>query len=455
MTTYQDLLAVGPVEQNRIDFILAAIAEHQQSDAYKLATDAEAYYHGENPTIMRYEKIVRDALGKVHKNTAAANHKIASSFLKFAIRQKCSYLLGNGVTFTNPDTKKKLGRTFDGLTLKIAKAAKIEGVCFGFWNYDHIERFKFTEFVPLYDEEDGTLKAGVRFWQLAPDKPRRITLFELDGYTDYIQNKRDENEPVMVLNEKRPYKTVTRWNIAEGEEILAGKNYPSFPIVPLKNGTRSQPELKGRQGAIDALDLLSSGMVNNVDEASIIYWLIQGAGGMDEVDDANFLAQVVRSHVAHAETDQSVSPHQLEAPVAASESALAMLRERLYSDFSCVNPTAITVGNQTATAILANYSVLDQDTDDFETYVTDFIEGILALAGIDDVPTYTRSRIVNASEELQKVIEASQFTGDAYTTKKILTILGDADQYEAVQAAKLAAAVQAAQQAESETAEGG
>ncbi len=447
MTTYQDLLAVGAVEQARIDFILGAIADHQQSDAYRLALDAGAYYHGENPTIMRYEKIVKDAMGNRHKNEAAANHKIASGFLKFAIRQKCSYLLGNGVTFTLPDTKKRLGKRFDGLVLRIAKAAKIEGVCFGLWNFDHLERFKFTEFVPLYDEEDGLLKAGIRFWQIAPDKPRRITLFELDGYTDYMQDRRDAKAPVEILHQKRPYKERTRKNLAEGEILLPGENYPTFPIVPLKNGTLAQSELKGRRGAIDALDLLSSSMVNNVDESSVIYWLIQNAGGMDEIDDANFLARLLRTHVAHTDGDQSVSPHQLQAPVAASESALAMLRERLYSDFSVVDPHAITAGNQTATAILANYSVLDQDTDDFEAYVTDFIQGILDLAGIDDYPTYTRSRIVNKAEEIQMIIAAAQFTGEAYTTRKLLDIMRDADQYDAVMAEKMAAAARQANSA--------
>lgn len=450
MTTYQDLLAVGQSEAARVDFILGAIAEHQQSPAYRLAQDAEAYYHGENPTIMRYEKLIYDTLGKVHRNDASPNHKIASGFLKFAIRQKVSYLLGKGISFGNDKTKPKLGRTFDGMVRKIAKAAKIEGVCFGFWNHDHVERFKFTEFVPLYDEENGALMAGIRFWQLAPEKPRRITLFEIDGYTDYIENKRDEDKTVITLHPKRKYKTVKKSNQAEGELILEGQNYPSFPIVPLKNGTRCEPELKGRQGTIDALDLLSSGMVNSVDEASAVYWLIRNAGGMDETDDSNFLARLFRSRVAHTDGDQEVSPFQLQAPVAASAEALAMLRERLYSDFSCVNPDAITAGNQTAVAILANYSTLDQDTDDFETYVTDFIGGILELAEIDDTPSYTRGPIVNKAEEIQTVMNAAQFTGDAYTTRKILVILGDADQFEAIQKAKEEAALMAAAMAQQE-----
>lgn len=48
-----------------------------------------------------------------------------------------------------------------------------------------------TEFVPLHDEEDDALKAGIRFCQIAPDKPLRMTLYELDGYTEYIPQEQE------------------------------------------------------------------------------------------------------------------------------------------------------------------------------------------------------------------------------------------------------------------------
>ena len=57
MLTYQDLLAVGENEQDRMDFIRRVINEHKGSAAYRFAVDAQRYYDGENPTISRYEKI--------------------------------------------------------------------------------------------------------------------------------------------------------------------------------------------------------------------------------------------------------------------------------------------------------------------------------------------------------------------------------------------------------------
>lgn len=431
--TYQDLLSVGKDEKARMDFIRDVVAAHKQSDAYREAVDAGKYYNGENPTIALYEKVVYDAMGKPHENLWAANHKIASHFLKFAVRQKTSFLLGNGVSFAKAGTKDALGESFDRVLMRIAKASKIEGVCFAFWNLDHMERFKFTEFAPLYDEEDGLLKAGIRFWRLAEGKPERYALFEIDGLADYIARENGASASDMrVLTPKRKYVTVRTQSAAEGEILSQGQNYPTFPIVPLKNGTRCLSELHGRRNTIDALDLITSEMANNVSESGLIYWLIQNAGGMDEKDDEDFLMKVLRTHVAHVEGDAQVSPHQLEAPVDASRETLDMLNKKLYQDFSCFDASSISLGSQTATAIEAAYTLLELDTDDFEGYVSEFVQGILKLAGIDDKPTYTRAHLTNRTEEIQAIVTAASSLSPEYVTRKILEILGDADKADEV-----------------------
>ena len=59
--------------------------------------------------------------------------------------------------------------------------------------------------------------------------------------------------------------------------------------------------------------------------------------------------------------------------------------------------------------------------------MTEFIDGILAVAGIEDEPTYTRSQMSNQSETLEMVLQAAEYLDDEYVTTKILTLLGDAD----------------------------
>lgn len=428
---------MGEDEKARMDFIRQAINQHKSSKAYKMAVDAGLYFKGENPTINRYEKIIYDMQGRAHRDMYTANHKIASSFFGFDVRQEVSYLLGNGVTFQNNATKDKLGKKFDLEMVRAGKYALIAGVSFGFWNLDHVEVFKLREFVPLYDEENGALMAGIRFWQVADDKPLRATLYEVDGYTNYIQRKSEDME---VLVPRRGYILITKHDDGNGTEIYDGENYPSFPIVPLKNGEDALSELAGKRNTIDALDLCTSNMVNNVDEGNLIYWVLTNCGGMDDLDDAKFVERLKTLHVSHADGDDGAKAeaHTLEAPYNGTSATIDMLKRKLYEDFQAFDSSAVSAGNQTATAIAASYTPLDLKVDDFEASMTEFILGILALAGIDDEPSYTRSKIINRAEETQTILMGAEYYDDEYITKKLLTINGDADQYDALMERKAA-----------------
>ena len=290
--------------------------------------------------------------------------------------------------------------------------------------------FSLLEFVPLYDEEDGAMKAGIRFWQVAQDKPLRATLYEIDGFTEYFQPK---NKDMRVLQEKRSYKLVIRKAEVGETEIYDGGNYPSFPIVPLKNNKRCLSEIVGKRNTIDALDLASSNMVNNVDEGNLIYWVLSNCNGMDDLDDAKFVERLKTTHVAHANGDDGakVESKTIEAPYEGTSSTIDMLKKKLYEDFLAFDSSAIsTTSNQSATAIKASYIPLDLKTDKFEAEVTRFIVEILRIAGIDDKPSYTRSQIINKLEEIQALLMGAAYYDDEYITKKLLTINGDIDQYE-------------------------
>ena len=429
--TYQDLTSVGEVEQNRMDFVLDAIREHKWSDLYKTAYDAEFYYKHQNPTIMRYQRWVYNTFGQKVPDVWSPNNKIASNWYNYFTTQAVSYLLGNGVTFGKKEaTKDKLGKDFDKKVQDIATHAKNGGVAFGFWNLDHLECFDLTEFVPLYDEDDGGLKAGIRFWQIDDQKPLRATLYELDGYTDYIKRKDKEVE---TLIEKRAYTQVKTSNAVEGDIILDGENYPGFPIVPLWNVNR-QSDLVGNRGTIDAYDLMVSGLINNVSDGEFIYWILKNCGGMNEVDDAKFIEQLKLTRVAHADGDDgaSVEAHNVSVEFEATAEALDRLTEQLYTDFMALKVQDLSAGNKTATEITAAYEPINQKTDQFEYCVTEFINGILELAGIEDEPTYTRSQMSNQSETLEMVLQCAEYLDDEYITTKLLTLLGDADKVDEI-----------------------
>ena len=413
----------------RAEFTRKVISSHKNSEDYEKAVIAQDYDCKRNTTITNYRKLLYTISGQAVEDNYSANYKICSSFFNRFVTQQTQYLLGNGVVWNEASTADKLGKDFDVRLQQLGHYALVDKVSFGFWNYDHLEVFRLTEFAPLYDEEDGALKAGVRFWQIDPVKPLRATLYEMDGYTNYIWRS---GEPVEI-EPKRPYKLMMRVSVADGVEIYDGENYPGFPIVPLWGNQQHQSELTGIQEGIDAYDLIKSGFANDLDDASQIYWIIQNAGGMDDIDLAKFIQRMKTVKAAVVDDDGArAESHTMDVPYASREALLDRLRSDLYDDFMALDTKNIAGGATTATQIRAAYEPLNNKTDMFEYCVIDFLQGILELAGIDDEPSFTRSMIVNVQEEVSVVAQSAVYLSADYVTEKIMTLLGDADRIEDV-----------------------
>ena len=427
MKTYQDLLKVPDEEKARIDFVYSVITEHKNSDLFKEAEIAHDYERHRNRTIKEFQKLLYTVTGAAVPDNYSANWKMASNFFHFIVLQEVQYLLGNGVSWTLDSTGAKLGKNFDTKLQEAAKAALWGGVSFGFFNKDHLDVFYATEFAPMYDEENGALMAGVRFWQIDRTKPMRATLYEIDGYTDYIWREGKGEE----LHAKRPYILKTKTSVADGTEIYDFENYPTFPIVPLWGNTNHQSELTGLREQIDCYDLIKSGFANDVDDVSLIYWTIQNAGGMDDIDLAKFVERLKTLHAAAVEdTGATAEAHTVDVPYASREALLNRIKQDIFSDAMALNPEFVAAAAVTATQIKAAYEPLNSKTDDFEYCVLDFLDGILSIAGIEDKPTFTRSMLINASEEIQNLLQGTQYLTDEYITQKLLNYLGDGDRAE-------------------------
>ena len=419
MKTYEDLLEAS----DKMAFVREAINAYKADAMYMDAFTGYEYFRRRNTTISRYQKLLYKMSGEAVPDNYSANYKFSNAFFPIFVRQENSYLLGNGVTFNEDKTKDKLGGDeFDGVLLRAGEASLWGGVSYGFWNLDHLEVFKATEFAPLFGEEDGGIHAGIRFWQIADNKPLRATLYEEDGYTEYIWREGEGS----ILKPKQTYKQIVRQSIVDGTEILNGENYPSFPIVPLWANSMHQTELIGLQSKIDGYDLIQSGLANDLDDASQIYWTLQNAGGMDDIDLAAFLQHMKTVKAAIVDDEGAkAEAHTIDVPYQARQAGLQDLRDSLYRDAMALDTDKITAGSVTATAINAAYDNLNLKCDDYEACVTAFIKEILALIGIDDSPTYKRSKLMNQSEETQVILSAAQFLDDETVLKHLPFISPD------------------------------
>ena len=418
MKTYQDLLSTAQTVDALGKFILEAINEHKTSAMYRIAFDAEEYDHKRNVTILKYQKLLYTISGKAVPDNFSANHKTTSGYFPLFVTQQTQYLLGNGLKLEEMKNKDALGKNFDSRLSSIARDSLVQAVAFGFWNFDHLEGFKLTEFVPLWDEETGRLCAGIRFWQVEADRPLRATLYELDGFTEWVKVK---DKAFRILNEKRGYKQNVTGSKMDGITVMDGGNYPGFPIIPLWGNAHHQSELIGVRTKIDAYDLIESGFANDLDDASMIYWTLENAGGMDDVDLARFVERMktVKAAVVDGDDGAKAEAHTMEVPHAAREAILTRLNDDLYRDFGALNVRDLSGGSKTTVEIKAAYQALDNKCDQQEYLLHDFLYALFELVGIDDKPSFNRSRIINQLEETQTVLMAAQYLDDETILKKL------------------------------------
>jgi len=453
MTTYQDFLAAG----DRVQFVVSAIEDHRRSAEYKIAVDAELYDRQLNTTINAVVRTIYTEAGMPVEDPVSSNNKIASNFFHRLNTDRVSYLLGNGVMFTDhvtkednadgtvtvhDETKEMFGDDFDTTLYEVVYSGEISGSSYAYvtdagdGEYN-ITLYKLTEFVPLLDEYDGALKAGIRFWSLDwGKKPVIAVLYEEDGITEYRTKDGKSGLDLEVYAEKHPYNTITRTTEARGVEYVGGENpFTRLPIIPYYAGHK-QSTLVGMKSAIDAYDLVQSGFANDLQDCAQIYWLISGALGTTDMAANKVREKLLFQHIGVVDQDDSeIKPYVQEVPYEARKAFLDGLRANIYEAFGGLDIKQLVSGDRSATEIDANYSPIDQEADRFETRVTRFLRELLGLVGVNDIPTYKRNKVINQLEHTQAVIMAAEYLSkravlknlDFVTVDEIDTILAEMD----------------------------
>lgn len=431
-------------ESDRAKWIGQAIAQYMRSDEYKLALDADQYEKQQNTRIKEVERLIYSMDGKATKDFTKPNNQIPSNFFHRLITQRVSYSLGNGVSFTNKtqerqkdnklvvhdQTKDDLGNQFDDVLYRTGYNAVKHGVCYCFYNDGEYHIFPMTEFLPFKDEITGRIRAGVRFWCLEWRKrPVIVDLYEEDGYSRYMTAEKKYGLGALELKEKkRSYKEKIQISEADGEEIIGGENYTSLPIAYMYGNKNKQSALVGMKPNIDAYDMIHSGYANDLSECAQVYWIISNAQGMDDKELTRFRDRLLLQHMAVVDTDNTpVTPYSQEIPYNSREACLNRIKDCIYNDFGALDVKNISPTNSmTATEIRAAYQAVDEEADDFEYQVNEFIQQILALIGIeDDYPIFDRNRISNELEETQMVMLAANYLDDETVLRKLPFITVD------------------------------
>lgn len=423
MITYQDYLEST---KQKTDFVLDAIRQYQVSSMYRTACIADEYEEQRNTTITNCVKYVYKISGEKVVDFTSSNSRIASNFFHRLNTQRCTYSLGNGIEFAKKGIKERFGKSLDTIVNKLGYDMSIHGNSYAFVS-DDLYEFKATEFVPLYDEQTGVLRAGIRFWKPAPDKPLTAVFYEEDGFTKYREAK-DGSSKLIEFEKKKAYIQKIQKTEAFGVEVVGEGNYSALPIIPCgKVGNPST--LVGMRASIDAYDLVRSGFANDINDCAQIYWLIENYGGMNDEDVAHFIDRLKLNHAAVADTSQGgrIAPVTQEIPYNARKIFLDDMRAGIYEDFGGLDVHTISAG-ATNDEIQAAYQPLDENADAFEYAIIQCVQGIGAVLGIpadDCVPIFKRNRISNQLELVQMITASAQWLDDETIVSKLPFITTD------------------------------
>lgn len=428
MLTYSDFEKAD----DKAKFVLSAISTYRNSDEYRMAEIADEYDAQRNVTIQQTVRKLYTASGAVTEDPTVANNKIACNLFNRLNTQRCMYSLGNGVTFIDPyeaakgtvdETKELLGRHFDHVLREAGYYALIHGCSYMFWDLDRVHVFTMREFVPLVDEYDGSLRAGIRFWQLDSNRPMNAVLYEQDGYTTY---QTGTNGGLVETKPKTAYKVTYSYTDAGDVIDITEENYTTLPIVRMYGSRLKQSTLVGMREAIDSYDLIQSGFANDLSDCAQIFWLVENYGGMDDEDLAEFLEKLKLNHVANVDTASGghVTPYTQEIPHEARKAYLDDIRARIYEDFGGLDVHTVAAG-ATNDHIDAAYQPLDENAADFEHWVSDAIVQLLALQGIEDTPIFKRQRISNQKEQVEMLVQEAAWLDEATILRKLPNLTPD------------------------------
>lgn len=405
-------------KQGEAHAIQEVISDWKNGEIYRTAVIANTYDRQKNKTIETFIKKVFTLTGLEVEDFTASNNKIASNFFRRLNTQRNTYSLGNGVSFDGEGVKERFGGKFDTTLLQCGYDALIHGVCFPFWN-GKLNKFSATEFAPLWDEETSVLMAGIRFWQIDASKPMFAVVYERDGFTKWKKADGD----FTIAAPKQSYVTKVQNTAADGDEIVEQYNYSALPIIPLWGSSLHQSTLIGLRSQIDSYDMIRSGFANDLNDVAQIFWIIENFGGMNNDDLAKFRDRLRLNHIAEADTSDGgkITPYTMQIPFEARQTYLDGIRKSIYEDYGALDVHQVSA-DSTNDHLEAAYQPLDENADDFEARIIEFVQSLGQLIGLSEeaaTPVFKRNRISNHREMVEMLTMAAEWLDEETIISKL------------------------------------
>lgn len=411
--TYQDWQAMGGGGENARKIVQS----YRTSEFFRDALKANRYFNGDNPTlddkyllrIATTETVDDNGIKQRYaRQQEVVGNRVSSSFIRRFVCQQNQYLLGNGVTLDDAATKARLGAGFDNVLQQIGERALLHGVCYGYFNLDHLEALPaavdgLTGCVALLDEITGVPGVAIQFWQLSERRSMYMRVFEPDGVTVY----KDEHGEITEAQPKRAY--IQRVRVDDlGTALVDQCNYTMLPVFALYANDEHRSELTASVlSKINAYDRILSDFGDNLDRANDVYWVLNNFGGSTN-QALQVIEEIQRLKVAMSISDgagtASAEPRTIEVPYAARQIALQILEKAMYADYMALSMDELTGWSLTNVAIQAAMTNLNLKCDRYEWQAFKFVQSILSLIGVEtEEIRFKRAQLFNRQETVQDI----------------------------------------------------
>ena len=259
-----------------LQFYAAELSAWIASRKRKEMLDGDRYYIGEHD-ILRRQRTAIGPDGKLIPVENLPNNRIVDNQYAKHVDQKANYLLGQPISFDCENTayaqevKKVLGMKF----MRTLRNAGIE--CFNAgisWLYPYYNRsnelcfqmFPGYEILPFWADAAHTeLDAALRLYavEIYYGQQKKIVdkvdLFTPEGVTTYIYE-----HGVLTLDPDLGSQSYVTVNTSDGKN--ESFNWEHFPLIPIKYNAKEIPLIRRGRGLHDAINLLQSDYVNNMEE---------------------------------------------------------------------------------------------------------------------------------------------------------------------------------------------
>jgi SPP1 family phage portal protein len=375
-------------EVSNSEIIKDLIKEEQNSLAKEEMIKGVRYYLGYNDILKKdfREYYVRNAK---YTDYNKANEHIVNNFHKKLVDQKKNYCSSKPVTITGSEELvdkviEVLGRAeFDETISEVIKNASNKGFDTLQPYIDGEGEFGYSiipseQMIYIYDTSyEKTLVNAIRYFPMTwidgdvERKSYRVEVWDFEKVTYYQEDSEGnyrfiypgEMEDITINPMFHWYEYNTNNFDLITYEGMEAHSWGRVPFVKIKNNAEQRSDLMLIKTYIDAVDMVSSGFINDLRDVQLAIWVLKGYEGEDL---GEFMTNLMTFKTINLSTDDGASaePKTMDIPKEAREAMLRWLEDKIYDIGQGVNESDLTGGSITNVAIKAMYSGLDMKAND-------------------------------------------------------------------------------------------